>query len=63
MSGAGKAPSSKSKAFKLEPALVKQSPAASKGKQFKSPRSAKENTVWIYEDGAEEMPSQVHTFG
>ena len=62
VSGAGKAASSKSKAFKLEPAAVKPSPAASKGKQFKSPRSAKENTVWIYEDGAEETPSQVHTF-
>ena len=63
VSGAGKAASSKSKAFKLEPAAaVKPSPGASKGKQFKSPRSAKENTVWIYEDGAEGTPCQVHTF-
>jgi len=54
---AGKA-SSKSKPFKLDPA-VKQSPT-SKGKQFKSPRSAKENTGFgIYEDGVEDTPSQV----
>ena len=62
MSGAGKAPSSKSKAFKLEPAVVKPSPGTSKGKQFKNPRSTKENTVLIYEDGAEETPSQVYSF-
>ena len=52
-------PTSKSKAFKLEPVAV--SPA-SKGKQFKSPKSAKENTAFgIYEDGAEVTPSQVHS--
>merc|ERR1712130_778973 len=54
---AGKVTGSKSKP------VVKQSPAVGllncfESKQFKSPRSAKENSVWIYEDGAEETPSQ-----